>query len=91
MAKFITRTVEYTEATVLCLNTETCEPCNITKVFNGTFEEAKLERKVMKAEYPDFVKPVQVVAVNVRSELRRMTEDFFIANSEVVTKNEDNQ
>lgn len=81
--RMVTRTVKTNVATVLCLNTITAEPFNDTVIIpnNITKEDSRMKyvRYVLDT---DEVKAVQIVSINPKKMLCKMTEEFFIENSE---------
>lgn len=75
----VTRTIESTVATVLCLNVQTCEPCNLTVEVAGTFkDEEKLMRAIKEAHESDTIKFVQIVENHTKQRLYGMTEEDFL-------------
>lgn len=87
MAKYVTRTVKFTEAKVLFASI-TDQTASITTVtLAGTYKDNdKLLKAVKKLMDTDSVKAVDIAEVKVLTQLRRMTEDFYLANSEPVEK-----
>lgn len=60
----VTRTVTTTEATVLCLNTETCEPFNETVVLSKSTTDTKVALKEAKKQLEnDTISVAKVVSL----------------------------
>lgn len=80
MAKFrqITRTIEYTEATIMCVNIETQQISNAKVVLSLTYETPeKVLREAEKViQLP--LKAVSVVSTKVIEKLYGMPETMFI-------------
>lgn len=80
MAKFrqITRTIEYTEATIMCVNIETQQISNVKVVLSLTYETPeKVLREAEKViQLP--LKAVSVVSTKVIEKLYGMPETMFI-------------
>ena len=80
--RMVTRTIQSTKATILCLNTETAEPFNETVLLSGTFKDNKT---ILKAAKPiidnDTISAVKVVDVVIEEKLYGMSEQDFIAHS----------
>lgn len=86
-AALVTRTFTTTYATVLCLDTETAEPCNKDITLAGSFDdETKLLKACKKAVETDTLVVAKVVSVYEKNELRGMTVQQFIENSAVIIK-----
>lgn len=81
-APMVTRTVTATNATVLCLNTETAEPFNETVLLSGIFKDnksiLKAAKKLLENETVSVAKVVDVSLVEKRY---GMTEQDFISHS----------
>lgn len=81
----VTRTVQTTLATVLCLNTETAEPFNQTVTLSGTFKDNKAVMKAVKALIEnDTVSVAKVVDVEIEEKLYGMPEQDFINAAKVL-------
>ena len=81
----ITRTAETTHATVLCMDIENREPCNIDLVLPRTYKDEKeMMKAVNKAITNPNIKAVQVVAHTVKETVYGMSEADFIANATVL-------
>lgn len=81
----VTRTIETTKVTVLCLNIETAEPFNKTVTVARTHkDENKLLKLVKEIAETSTEKVVHIVDKEVISTLYGMTEDKFIANAEIL-------
>lgn len=80
MAKFrqITRTIEYTEATIMCVNIESQQISNVKVVLSLTYETPeKVLREAEKViQLP--LKAVSVVSTKVIEKLYGMPETMFI-------------
>lgn len=80
--RMVTRTVVYTVATVLCLNTETAEPYNDTISLSGTFKDEKaILKKCKKLLENDTVSVAKVVDVRVAEKLFGMSEQEFMSHA----------
>ena len=81
----VTRTVQTTLATVLCLNTETAEPFNQTVTLSGTFKDNKAVIKAVKALIEnDTISVAKVVDVEIEEKLYGMPEQDFINAAKVL-------
>lgn len=81
----VTRTVQTTLATVLCLNTETAEPFNQTVTLSGTFKDNKAVMKAVKALIEnDTVSVAKVVDIEIEEKLYGMAEQDFINAAKVL-------
>lgn len=81
----VTRTVQTTLATVLCLNTETAEPFNQTVTLSGTFKDNKAVMKAVKALIEnDTVSVAKAVDVEIEEKLYGMPEQDFINAAKVL-------
>lgn len=81
----VTRTIQTTHATVLCMDIEHREPCNKEVVLPRTYkDEDAMMKAVKKAIESDTIKPVQVVTYNVQETLYGMSEQDFIAHATVL-------
>lgn len=81
----VTRTVQTTLATVLCLNTETAEPFNQTVTLTGTFKDNKSVMKAVKALIEnDTISVAKVVDVEIEEKLYGMPEQDFINAAKVL-------
>lgn len=84
----ITRTIQTTEATVLCLDVENSEPCNRTFVLPRTYKkDSEILKAVTKlmADEPG-IKPVHVVDTEVKSTLYGMPESEFLKHAHPIVK-----
>ena len=87
MAKkaMVTRTVQTTLATALCLNTVTAEPFNQTVTLSGTFKEKKALLKAVKSVLEtEEISVAKIVDVAVEEKLYGMTEQKFIENADIL-------
>lgn len=81
----VTRTIQTTHATVLCLDIENCEPCNRDVILPRTYKDDNAILKAVKNEIEtDTIKPVQVVSSMVQETLYGMSEQDFIAHATVL-------
>ena len=75
----VTRTVQYTVATVLALNTDTAEPFNETLHLSGIFKDTKAILKACKKLLDsDTVSVAKVVDVTTEEKLFGMSEQDFL-------------
>lgn len=83
--RMVTRTIKTLEVTVLCLDTETAEPSNMTVAVSATIkgEKAMLNAVRKQVETDDF-KVVKVVKTEEHEALYRMAEEDFIAHAEKI-------
>lgn len=81
----VTRTIQTTTATVLCLNIKEGEPFNMEVVLPRTYKDEKSMMKVVeKAVNTDEVKAVHIVHTEVKETLYGMSEQEFIAAAHVL-------
>lgn len=81
----ITRTIQTTEVTVLCLDTVKAEPFNTSVILPRTYKDDKhIMKKVSAMIDTDDVKAVKVVNTVVKETLYGMSEDDFIAAAEIL-------
>lgn len=81
----VTRTIQTTTATVLCLNIKEGEPFNKEVVLPRTYKDEKSMMKVVeKAINTEDVKAVHIVHTEVNETLYGMTEQEFIATARVL-------
>ena len=81
----VTRTIQTTEATVLCIDITNSEPFNKTVTLPRTYKDEKsLMKKVASVIDNDTVKAVHVVATEIHETLYGMPEDDFIAAAEIL-------
>ena len=81
----VTRTIQTTTATVLCLNIKEGEPFNKEVVLPRTYKDEKSMMKVVeKLINTDEVKAVHIVHTDVNETLYGMTEQEFIASARVL-------
>lgn len=80
----VTRTVQTTIATALCLNTTTAEPFNETVTLSGTFKDKKSLMKAVKNLIEnEEISVAKIVDVTIEEKLYGMTEQKFIDNAEI--------
>lgn len=81
----VTRTIQTTIATVLCLNIKEGEPFNKEVVLPRTYKDEKSMMKVVeKVINTEDVKAVHIVHTEVNETLYGMTEQEFIAAARVL-------
>lgn len=81
-APMVTRTIKTTNATLMCVDTETAEVSNIDVVLPRTFEDDNAILKAAKKHHEtDTNKVVAVVASSVAETLYGMSESDFIAHA----------
>ena len=81
----VTRTIQTTTATVLCLNIKEGEPFNKEVVLPRTYKDEKSMMKVVeKVINTDDVKAVHIVHTEVNETLYGMTEQEFISAAHVL-------
>lgn len=81
----VTRTIATTNVTVLAINTETAEPCNLDFTLAGKIEDEKVMLKEVKKLIADEnIVAAKVVAYSTDEKLYGMTEECFIANAEIL-------
>ena len=77
--RMITRTVEFTEAEVMCVNVNAADVAIRTFIVTGTYENSeKLMKALKKAYETDEFKLVNLQDVRVTEQLYGMTEEMFI-------------
>ena len=80
--KQITRTVQTTKATCLCLNTETAEPFNTDCVLSGTYKDMKSLLKAAKSVLEaDDITVCKIVNVEIEEDLYGMSEQEFLSHA----------
>lgn len=78
----VTRTVFGTKVTVLAMDTNTCEPCNVTYEIGGQHtNDEKLLKHVRKEHDTENFKVVKVVDVEPFEKRYGMKESDFIAHA----------
>ena len=83
--QMVTRTILTTKVNVLCMDTVSCEACNIDVTLPRTYkDEDKLFKAVQKVVNKDAIKAVQVVSQETVETLYGMDEQDFIANALVL-------
>lgn len=83
----VTRTIQTTHATVLCLNIAEAEPFNQTVILPRTYKnEKEMMKLVEKLVNTDNIKAVQIVDSEVHEALYGMTEADFIAAAHPISK-----
>lgn len=81
-APMVTRTVEGTSATVLCLNTTTAEPFNETVLLSGKYKDnAAILKAAKKLLENEEIAVARVVDVAIIEKRYGMTEQEFIAHA----------
>lgn len=86
----VTRTIQTTHATVLCMDIQNGEPCNKTVVLPRTYKDDNAVLKAVKKVIDtDGIKAVHVVHTSVQETLYGMSEQDFIANATVLPPRKD--
>lgn len=86
----VTRTIQTTHATVLCMDIENREPCNRDVILPRTYKDDNaILKAVKKVIETDNLKAVQVVSSNVQETLYGMSEQDFIAHASVLPPRKD--
>lgn len=86
----VTRTIQTTHATVLCMDIENREPCNKEVILPRTYkDENAILKAVKKVIETDTLKPVQVVSHMVQETLYGMSEQDFIAHAVILPPRKD--
>lgn len=81
----VTRTIESTDVTVLCVNIEQAEPFNKTITVAGVYKDDKsLMKQVEKIINNDTEKAVHIVYTKTNETLYGMTVDEFIKVAQVL-------
>lgn len=81
----VTRTIQTTNASVLCMDIQNREPINIDVVLPRTYKDDETMLKaVKKIAETDTIKPVQIVSSMVQETLYGMSEQDFISHAEVL-------
>lgn len=81
----VTRTIQTTHCSVLCMDIENREPCNKDVILPRTYkDENAMLKAVKKVIETDTLKAVQVVDSCVQETLYGMSEQDFIANATVL-------
>lgn len=86
----VTRTIQTTHASVLCMDIENREPCNRDVILPRTYKDDNaILKAVKKVIETDTLKAVQVVSSNVQETLYGMSEQDFIAHASVLPPRKD--
>ncbi len=85
----ITRTFVTTKVSVLCLNTETAEPCNVELILPTIYKDEKKLMKAVQAQMDSEgvdtnIKPVAISYKEEVETLYGMTLSKFLENAEVL-------
>ena len=81
----VTRTIQNTTVTVMCLNVGTGEPETQTVTLSGTYKDNKTMLKAVKDVIETAeLKAVHIVDSTVKEDLYGMTEQKFIENAEIL-------
>lgn len=87
----ITRTIQTTEATVLCLDIETKQSYEKTVTLSRTYKDAKKLRKAVEDILTtDTEKVVHIISAEVKTLLYGMSEQKFIENAEILPPRKEN-
>ena len=83
--RMVTRTVNVTEAEVMCLTVSTAEVSTVKFKLSGNITESTEALKLVKKQHEtkDF-KPTAVLSLNTKEVLYGMTEEQFIKLAEVL-------
>lgn len=86
MARFrqVTRTVEYTVASIMCVNVETKEVLTEEVTLSGTFDDNAKLLKESKSAIPENLTPVSVESATVQEKTFCMPESMFIKTAMVL-------
>lgn len=88
----ITRTIQTTEATVLCLNIETKESYEKVVTLSRTYKDAKKLRKAVEEIITtETEKVVHIISTEVKTLLYGMSEQKFIENAEILPSRKVNE
>lgn len=80
--KMVTRTMDYTSATVLCMDTETCEVSRETMTLSGSFTDTEAILIPLQKRYQtDNFKLVKVEEIETFEKLYGMSEQTFMENA----------
>ena len=80
--KMVTRTIEFTHVTLLCMNTETCEVSRETEILTYVSNDPEELLKVAQKLYQtDTFKIVKVEEYETFERLFGMTEQVFMENA----------
>ena len=83
----VTRTIQTTEATLLCVDISTKSPLEKTVILPRTY---KNNEHILKAAEPEFsgtnIKPVHVITAEVKQTLYGMKESKFVALATPIEK-----
>ena len=86
----VTRTIQTTHATVLCMDIQNGEPCNRTIVLPRTYKDDETVLKAVKKVIDsDTIKAVHVVHTEVQETLYGMSEQDFISHATVLPPRKD--
>lgn len=81
----VTRTIQTTKATVLCLNVKEGSPYQETVTLSGVYKDDKhVLKQVRKIIENDEVKAVHIVSTEVEETLYGMTEQEFIQYAKIL-------
>lgn len=81
----VTRTIQTTNVSVLCMDIQNREPVNIDVVLPRTYKDDEtMLNAVKKIAETDTIKPVQIVSSMVQETLYGMSEQDFISHAEVL-------
>ena len=83
--RMVTRTVEFTEAEVMCVNVNTVDVAIRHFIVTGTFENSeKLMKALKKAHETEEIKLVNLQESRVTEQLYGMPEELFIQMAQVL-------
>lgn len=83
----VTRTIKGTKVILLCVDVNTAEPFNQTLTIGAVYKDKKkLLNKCRDMVETDTIKVAHIVDEQEVEEIRGMSEEYFIAHSEIVTR-----
>lgn len=86
----VTRTIQTTHCTVLCMDIEHGEPCNKDVILPRTYkDETHALKAVKKVIDSDTLKAVHIVSTEVKETLYGMSEQDFIAHANILPPRKD--
>lgn len=78
----VTRTITSTEATVMVLDLEKCEPRTDTHVLAGKLDEKAILKEVATKYDLEKVKPVHVTSIETLEKVYGLSEDDFMKSAQ---------
>lgn len=81
-AKYLTRSIKYTEATALCLDVSTAEPTTNVFSLEGKFKsEEKILLELRKHHDTEMFKVVAITSTEEKENLMGIPMDMFLTNA----------